>query len=211
MFVKICGITRREDALAAARFGASAVGFVFWRASPRFVDPDTAAAIRAVIPDGVQVVGVFVDQAVDEINAVADRVQLSAVQLHGGEDVAFAARVCRPVIKAVTLEGETLAGWPDGTLLLIDAHDPIRRGGTGRVIDWSTAAAVAGRRRVLLAGGLSPENVREAIARVRPFGIDVSSGVESAPGIKDQARLRKLFDAVASAERAGEPAGEHER
>ena len=108
----------------------------------------------------------------------------------------------RPVVKAVALHGDEAAAldgmekWPDRVLILLDVHDPVRRGGTGRTIDWTAAAALARRRRVVLAGGLTAENVGEAIARVRPFGIDVSSGVEKAPGIKDHGRLKALFEAV---------------
>ena len=98
------------------------------------------------------------------------------------------------MIRALPIEKAN--AWPEGTTLLLDAHDPVQRGGTGRTIDWTAAAAIASRRRVLLAGGLTPENVAEAIAQVRPFGVDVSSGVERAPGIKDHQRLRALFEAV---------------
>jgi len=194
MFVKVCGVTRLDDARAAVEAGASAVGFVFWPQSPRFVDPYRARAIAAKLPPFVTAVGLFVDQPVGYVNGVASLVHLGAVQLHGDETPEFAASITTPVIKALPVERAD--GWPDGATLLLDAHDPVKRGGTGRVIDWSAAAAVAARRRVLLAGGLTPENIAEAIARVRPFGIDVSSGVERAPGVKDHQRLRALFEAV---------------
>lgn len=199
-FVKICGITSLGDALAAVNLGASAVGFVFWPDSPRYIDPDRAAAIARALPSSVKAVGVFVNQARDEVNAVAARVGLGAVQLHGDEPAEYAAAMTHPVIKAVALggsEAETDA-WPEEVTMLVDARDLRLRGGTGKTADWPLAAALARRRRVLLAGGLTPENVGEAMASVRPFGIDVSSGVESAPGVKDRARLEALFQAVAA-------------
>jgi len=194
MFVKICGITRREDAEAAVEAGASAIGFVFWPKSPRFIDPYRARAIAARLLPFVTPVGLFVDQPLEHVNAVASLVRLGAVQLHGDETPEFAASIAAPVIRALPIEKAN--AWPEGTTLLLDAHDPVQRGGTGRTIDWTAAAAIASRRRVLLAGGLTPDNVAEAIAQVRPFGIDVSSGVERAPGIKDHQRLRALFEAV---------------
>jgi phosphoribosylanthranilate isomerase len=194
MFVKICGITRREDAEAAVEAGASAIGFVFWPKSPRFIDPYRARAIAARLLPFVTPVGLFVDQPLEHVNAVASLVRLGAVQLHGDETPEFAASIAAPVIRALPIEKAN--AWPEGATLLLDAHDPVQRGGTGRTIDWTAAAAIASRRRVLLAGGLTPDNVAEAIAQVRPFGIDVSSGVERAPGIKDHQRLRALFEAV---------------
>jgi len=194
MFVKICGITRPEDAQAAADAGANAIGFVFWPKSPRCIDPYRARAIAARLPPFVTPVGLFVNQPADYVNAVASLVRLGVVQLHGDETPACAASIVAPVIRALPVE--KAGAWPEGTMLLLDAHDPVQRGGTGRLIDWTAAAAIASRRRVLLAGGLTPENVGEAIARVRPFGIDVSSGVEREPGVKDHQRLRALFEAV---------------
>jgi phosphoribosylanthranilate isomerase len=139
-------------------------------------------------------VGVFVDQPAAYVNGVSSLVHLGAVQLHGDEDEAYAKTIARPVVKAIT-DGAWEA-WPANVLVLLDVHDPIRKGGTGKTIDWTVAAEVAKRRDVLLAGGLTPENVAEAIARVRPYGIDVSSGVETEPGIKDHGRLKALFEAV---------------
>ena len=202
MFVKICGITRREDAEAAVAAGADALGFVLWPGSPRYIDPFRAKAIRSVLPPFVTAVGVFVDQPAEYVNGVAGLVQLGAVQLHGEESIGYARTMTRPVVKAVALHEDGAAAqddvavWPERVLVLLDVHDPVRRGGTGRTIDWTAAAAVARRRRVVLAGGLTAENVGEAIARVRPFGIDVSSGVERSPGIKDHGRLKALFEAV---------------
>jgi phosphoribosylanthranilate isomerase len=195
MLVKICGITRLEDADAAVAAGAGAIGFIFWPDSPRFIDPHRARAIAAALPPFVTPVGVFVNQAIGYVNAVASLVRLGAVQLHGDETPAYTAAMTAPAMKAVTVDADPGA-WPARVRLLLDVHDPVARGGTGRTIDWTAAAGLAARREILLAGGLTPDNVADAIARVRPFGIDVSSGVERAPGIKDHQRLRALFEAV---------------
>ena len=201
MLVKICGITRAEDAEAAVAAGAGALGFVFWPQSPRVIDPYRARAIVAALPPFVAAVGVFVNQPAEFVNGVASLVGLSAVQLHGDETAAFAASMRRPVIKALSIASgsDGVATWPIRFTLLLDAHDPERRGGTGRTIDWDRAAAVASSRRVVLSGGLRPENVADAIARVRPFGVDVSSGVERSPGVKDHGRLRALFESIKNA------------
>jgi phosphoribosylanthranilate isomerase len=199
VFVKICGITRLEDAKAAMTWGAKALGFVFWPKSPRRVDVDVARRIVSIMPPSVSAVGVFVDQAVNEVNEIAEEVDLRWVQLHGNENLEYANAMKRGVIKALAVGGEVppvLSKWPDTIRLLLDVHDPIRRGGTGRIIDWVAASGIAEQREVILAGGLTPDNVRDAIDRVRPWGVDVSSGVESAPGIKDHGRIKALFEAV---------------
>lgn len=198
-FVKICGITRVEDAQAAVACGAHAIGFVFWPKSPRCVDVDVASRIRATLPAGIAAIGVFVDQPAADVNAIAERVNLSAVQLHGSEDVEYARSMTRPVVKAVAVGGDAapaVSDWPSDVTVLLDVHDPVRKGGTGKVIDWAVAAAVARERRIILAGGLTPSNVGDALGRVQPYGIDVSSGVEVSPGIKDHERIKALFEAV---------------
>jgi phosphoribosylanthranilate isomerase len=200
VIVKICGITRAEDALAAVEFGADAIGFVFWPGSPRFIDPDRAREIAAALPPFITPVGVFVNQTPDHVNRIAALVTLGAVQLHGDERPEAAVAIARPVIKAIAVRDHfdpaSLDEWSSRTTILLDVHDPVARGGTGRTIDWRTAAEAARRRRVVLAGGLTPENVCAAVTIARPFGIDVSSGVESRPGIKDHTRLKALFEAV---------------
>ena len=207
--IKICGVTRSEDAQLAVELGVDALGFVFWPGSPRFVTAARAAAIAAAVPPLVATVGVFVDQPVDDIRRIADEVGLSVVQLHGDEPPAIWRLVPGPCFKAVnTAAGfdlASLASWPHGVYPLVDAPDPIRRGGTGRTADWTAAAAVARLRPTILAGGLDAENVRDAIARVRPHAVDVSSGVERSPGIKDANRLRAFVDAVAAADAARKP------
>jgi phosphoribosylanthranilate isomerase len=196
MLIKICGITRPEDAQAAVEAGASAIGFIFWPKSPRFIDPFRARTIAAALPPFVTPVGVFVNQPAAYVNGVASLVRLGAVQLHGDESIEYAEAIASPVIRAMRVGDTRIDFWPAKAMVLLDADDPVRRGGTGQTIDWAAAAGIAARRKILLAGGLTPENVADAIARVRPFGIDVSSGVERAPGIKDHQRLRALFEAI---------------
>jgi len=192
IFIKVCGITRLTDALHAVEHGATAVGFVLWPRSPRAVTIERAAEIIAELPSNVMTVGVFVNEPVDAIRQVVERARLTAVQLHGDEPPAYADALDWPVIRAVSVNdiGEASEAWSPDTALLVDNIDPVRRGGTGAAIDWSQAAVIAQKRRVVLAGGLTPDNVASAIRAVRPYGVDVSSGVESAPGVKD-------FDKVA--------------
>ena len=201
MLIKVCGITRLEDAEQAVALGATALGFVFWPGSPRFIDPYRARTIVAALPVGVTAVGMFVDQPAEYVNAVASLARLGAVQLHGDETPEYARAVGRPLLKGMSLDvaEQAAARWPARVTLLLDAHDPERRGGTGRTIDWARAAAVARGRRTVLAGGLTADNVADAIAQVRPFGVDVASGVESRPGIKDAEKLRGFFAAIRQA------------
>ena len=191
MAVKICGLTRREDVEAAAEFGASHVGFVLWLNSPRST---TLAEIRDIIralPVSITPVGVFVDPTADEIAAAGDA-GVRLAQVHGEVPVG----VELPVVRAVHLSADGIAPPVDDELVLLDAHDPVQKGGTGKTIDWRRAAGVARARRVILAGGLTPENVAHAIAIVRPFGVDVASGVEAQPGVKDHARMRAFIAAA---------------
>src|SRR5262249_33588529 len=152
-----------------------------------------ARAIAAALPPWVTRVGVFVDQPVDYVAGVARLIPLGGVQLHGAEAVSDFAAIRSPLIKAVPVGREfsmsAVTRLPLTVTVLLDAHDPVRRGGTGQPIEWTVAAAVARERPVMLAGGLNPDNVRAAVEQVRPSAIDVSSGVESSPGIKDAARL----------------------
>jgi phosphoribosylanthranilate isomerase len=198
--VKVCGISRREDADLAVALGASALGFVFWPGSPRLVTADTVREITRTLPPFVEAVGVFVNQAPADVRDITARAGLTAIQLHGDESpVAFVARGLR-VIKAVGVgagfTAEAVETLPASVTVLLDVHDPIRRGGTGQTIDWTAAAAAARRRPVILAGGLTPDNVRQAVEVVQPYAVDVSSGVEREPGIKDEARLRAFFGAL---------------
>jgi phosphoribosylanthranilate isomerase len=201
MFVKICGITRASDAVHAVRHGADALGFVFWRDSPRYIEPSRAAEIIAGVPDGVMRVGVFVNEPIDAIRAVATETGISAVQLHGDEPPEYAAALDRPVLRAINLENadETCQAWPVNTTFLMDAVDRVRRGGTGQLVDWDRAAILAQTQRIVLAGGLTSNNVADAIVQVGPFGVDVSSGVEDAPGLKNPELVARFLESARSA------------
>lgn len=196
--VKICGITTIEDARLAAELGASAIGMVFWPNSPRVVTPARARDIVEALPPFVLAVGVFVDQG--DARRLAERAGLHLMQFHGDEPATAYRDAPLPVIKAVAVRDraaiDAADAVPRGATVLLDAHDPEKRGGTGTRIDWAIAAEIAARRPVILSGGLTPANVVDAIETVRPAAIDVSSGVESAPGRKDPAKLRQLFEAL---------------
>lgn len=195
--VKICGITRPEDAEAAARFGASYLGFVLWPKSPRAASLDVVRQIVATLPEGVTPVGVFVEPTPQQINEAAEA-GIRIAQVHSSSDLDLGG-VSIPVIRAVHLAVDGKDGIePDvaDELILLDAHDPEKHGGTGTTVDWRRAQIVARTRRVILAGGLTPFNVRKAIEEVRPYAVDVASGVESSPGIKDHGLLRAFIAAA---------------
>jgi len=199
--LKICGITRLVDALLAVQQGANALGFVFWERSPRAVSVVQAREIVAALPVGVEKVGVFVNESPAQVGHIVRDVGLDIVQLHGDETPDGFADLDRPLFRSVTLDhvGECARSWPKGTTLLVDAHDPERRGGTGETVDWERAANAARHYPLLLAGGLTPGNVARAVAQVRPLGVDVSSGVEASPGVKD---VDKVATFLAEARRA---------
>ncbi|MEE3202593.1 MAG: phosphoribosylanthranilate isomerase [Acidobacteriota bacterium] len=194
--VKVCGITRASDALAAVSLGATAVGFVFWPESRRYVTPEVAASIARGLT-GVRTVGVFVNSSVAEMHKVAENVGLDSVQLHGDEPDDMYSKLSCSVIRAIGVVGkQTIAKVdrvPNNVMVLLDVHDQVQRGGTGRTVDWDVAATIAAKRQIFLAGGLRPDNVAAAIRSVRPYGIDVSSGVETSPGIKETDKLKALF------------------
>jgi phosphoribosylanthranilate isomerase len=200
--VKICGIRRPEDAQLAVDLGADALGFVFWPGSPRAVTADEARRMIDRVPPFVATIGVFVNQERAEVLATARRAGLTAIQLHGDEDPSSYAGCGWRVIKAVPVGSgfmlSAVEDVPAEMTVLLDAHDPVRRGGTGQPIEWHVAATAARVRPIVLSGGLTPANVRTAVDTVRPFAVDVSSGVESAPGIKDEGKLRALFAALRS-------------
>ena len=206
LFVKICGITRLQDAELAAGFGANALGFVFWPGSPRHITADKARAIAAQVPDMVAKVGVFVDQPIDEVARTMDDVGLDIAQLHGHESPEYCRQLkyavsgfSRTVIKSVGMQDNAPVAIDDfdpDVVLLVDAHDPARFGGTGKTVNWDSAREIAASRRTILAGGLNAANVKLAVRTVQPYGIDVSSGVETAPGVKDPNRLRTFFEAL---------------
>jgi len=178
--------------------GVSAIGMIFWPQSPRCIDLARAREIVQGLPAFVTAVGVFVDQS--DARRIADRVGLHALQFHGDEPASSYRDSALPVIKAVAVRDrsalEAAENVPRHATVLLDAHDPAKRGGTGKRIDWAIASEMAARRPVILSGGLNAANVSEAIAEVQPYAIDVSSGVESAPGVKDAAKLRELFEVL---------------
>ncbi|MBN8480606.1 MAG: phosphoribosylanthranilate isomerase [Xanthomonadales bacterium] len=197
--IKFCGITRQVDAQRACALGVDALGFVLTRSSPRFIEPAAARALRRTLPPFVATVALFMD---DEPAWVAEAVSIVApdlVQFHGSEPPADCARAGRPWIKAVAMASEPdvasyAARYAGASAFLLDAHAVGEQGGSGRRFDWSRVPVLD--RPVILAGGLDAGNVAEAIAHTRPFAVDVSSGIESAPGIKDAARMRDFVAAV---------------
>jgi len=198
--VKICGITRLEDAQAAVTAGADALGFMFWTESKRHVSTEAAAAICQRLPPFLTKVGVFVNASAPHIRQVVDECRLEAIQLHGDETPAFCARFTVPVIRAFRVRGpetlEQLGNYATAAWLL-DSHVGGQRGGTGASFDWGLAAAATQfGRPVILAGGLTPDNVATAVREVRPYAVDVSSGVEAAPGVKDPARVKAFVQAA---------------
>lgn len=201
--IKICGITNIEDALAAVEAGADALGFVFYNKSPRNISPDQAAALIRRLPPFVQTVGLFVNEELAVVNGIADRCGLDIVQLHGDETPEYCSGVRRRLIKAFRVKDETcldLINGYDVAACLLDAWSPTAYGGTGKTFNWEIAAAAAASKRIILAGGLTPENVAAAVRAVRPYAVDVSSGVESAPGIKDPEKMRSLVRNARSAD-----------
>jgi len=194
--VKICGITSLDDALMAVDAGADALGFVFFEKSPRFIGAKAAAQIIAKLPPLVQVVGLFVNAELELVNRTADRCGLDIVQLHGEESPEFCSLVRRRVMKAFRVRGpESLIPLSEYRVAayLLDAYSPHAYGGTGEVFDWDCAVAAKEHGPVVLAGGLNPDNIAGAVAKVMPYGVDVSSGVESAPGKKDPEKVRRFI------------------
>jgi phosphoribosylanthranilate isomerase len=204
--VKVCGITSVEDGLMAAGAGADALGFVFWPKSSRAIDVEAARRIVRALPPFVTCVGVFVDASREELARAADAVGLDVLQLHGQESLDDIECLPRPVLKALRVDAsfsiETAVRFAErGAVLLLDAGTAAQPGGTGRTCDWGVARRVRDRVGALvLAGGLAASNVAEAIAAVEPAAVDVSSGVESAPGRKDPLKVAAFIDAVRGAE-----------
>jgi phosphoribosylanthranilate isomerase len=205
--VKVCGITNYEDAALAVDFGADALGFNFYRPSPRYLEPAAARAIIRRLPPFVVTVGLFVNAGrPGGVSSAARAAGVEVLQLHGDETPGYCRRLEGwPLIKALRVgAGFDAAGLEEYPVhaFLLDARDGARYGGTGKVFEWSLAGPVQKLRPIILAGGLRPENVAEAIRTVRPYGVDVSSGVESRPGRKDRALLRAFIDEVRNASKS---------
>jgi len=206
-FIKICGITNLEDARVAVECGADALGFNFYERSPRYIEAAAARQIIAQLPDSVLTVGVFVNETTEAVEAIANEADVQALQLHGDESpeycMAFGGWF---VIKALAVNDnfdvQRIKGYDVGAILL-DASHPSLRGGTGKVADWSVAQrANEMGKRIVLAGGLGPENIQDAIATARPYGVDACSGLEVSPGKKDHERLKSFLEAIRASEMA---------
>jgi phosphoribosylanthranilate isomerase len=208
--VKHCGITGLDDARLAVEAGAWALGMIFWPGSPRACTPEAATRIARSVRRRVELAGVFVNQPLDEIAAYAETVPLSIVQLHGDEGPAFCAEVARrtgaKVVKAARIRSaaalQALHAFRGVDFHLVDAHVDGQWGGTGETVDWDLLAGRSSKVPLILSGGLTPENVGEAIARVRPFAVDVASGTEAASGVKDPAALAAFGVAVSAVDAA---------
>ena len=204
--VKICGLTRVDDVLAAAAEGVDAIGLVFYSKSPRAVDISQAKTLVAVLPPFVTAVGLFVDAPFGFVNEVLSAVPLDLLQFHGEEGPEFCAAFGRPWLKALRVRPDLdLTGearrYSGARALLLDAYRPGVPGGTGETFDWALIPPVL-RPRIVLAGGLTPHNVAEAIGRLQPYAVDVSGGVEAAKGIKDHAKIHAFMHGVRDGDRS---------
>ena len=198
--IKICGITRYEDARVAANLGADALGFIFYPQSPRYITPVNAAEIIKKLPPFISRVGVFVDEDPNRVVEIIKLAKLDTVQLHGNESPQYCAAMPVPVIKVFSVHDESdISKLSDYKACgyLLDTWSPDRRGGTGKVFDWSVAVkACSIYNTIILSGGLGPSNLQEAIETVRPFAVDVNSGVEISPGIKSPPKMRDAISIV---------------
>ena len=201
--IKICGITRPEDAVTAAACGTDAIGLVFYKDSPRYIDLEAARTVVNALPPFITKVGVFVDPDEAQVRTVLENISLDLLQFHGDEPPDLCRRFGKPYIKAVRMKaGVDLAAYasmyPEASALLLDTHIAGTPGGTGQVFDWSMVPAGLDRP-IILAGGLNPGNVGEAVASIKPYGVDVSGGVETGKGIKDKQKIEAFIRAVNNA------------
>ena len=197
--VKICGMTNLKDVKVAVDGGVDAVGFIFYKKSPRSVTMKVVREIVLNLPPFVDSVGVFVNETAEQINKIVDHCKLDRVQLHGDESPAFCKRIRRRVIKAIRVKDmqslKKLSEYPVSSFLL-DTFSQDHYGGTGKVFDWNLAYPAKKYGPIILAGGLTPINVRQAIQRIQPYGVDVCSGVESQPGMKDHKKMQAFLKNV---------------
>jgi phosphoribosylanthranilate isomerase len=198
--IKICGMTNTEDAVAAAELGADAVGFVF-SPSPRQVSAEKAREIIIALPPFIQTVGVFVDEDPERVASIADSCRLDMLQFHGKESAAYCRRFGQQVIKAVRVQDhDRLEGCSEYSgvvaALLLDTYVPDRYGGTGLTFDWNLALEAKKYAPIILAGGLNPDNVADAISAVKPYAVDASSGLEKEPGVKDHEKMARFIQTV---------------
>ncbi len=193
--VKICGITNLEDAQAAAEAGADALGFVFYPDSPRFIDPGTARAIIARLPVFITSVGVFVDESEDLIRRIIREGGIQILQFHGSESPVLCTRFREKVIKAIRIKDEDSISemqMYDVDTFLLDTYLDCAKGGTGKTFNWKYAEMAKENGRIILSGGLNPSNIGDAVRQLKPYGVDVSSGVEISPGKKDYDKIREF-------------------
>ncbi len=199
--VKICGLTRPEDAAAVVAAGADAIGLVFYAPSPRAVDIKQAQAVVAAVPAFVSVTALFVNPSVKEVQDVLDGVRIDLIQFHGDEDSDFCSQFNRPYIKAIRVRqaSDVVASclrFPDALGILLDSYKPGVPGGTGETFDWNLIGQDPHSKPIILAGGLTPANVADAITQVQPFAVDVSGGVEAAKGVKDHGKVNDFLSEV---------------
>ena len=206
--IKTCGVTNAHDARACAELGVDMIGFNFYSKSPRYIEPIAARQIIEQMPEGLCAVGIFVDSNAQEIRNTARLARIACVQLHGDfvpetcSELARKFRVIRAITTDTQFHPENAAAFSDCDVL-VDTHHPQLRGGTGQTCDWSAArATLPFARFLILSGGLNPQNVGQAIAAVAPHGVDVCSGVESSPGVKNHRALKEFVAAVRAAERS---------
>lgn len=202
--IKICGITNVDDALAAAEYGADAIGFVFVPNTPRYIDPQRASEIVEALPPFLTRVGLFSDPTISEVEMIAKECNLDALQFHGYETPDFCGSFYQRVIKAFRVKDQStisLLKEYQVSAYLLDSYTKGIKGGSGMTFDWNLAIAAKKYGRIILAGGLNPQNVSEAVQQVSPYGVDISSGVEQKPGKKDYKKIKDFIDAVRSAER----------
>ncbi|GGO76053.1 N-(5'-phosphoribosyl)anthranilate isomerase [Marinobacterium nitratireducens] len=204
--IKICGITTLEDALAAVEYGAHALGFVFYEPSPRYVEPEVAARIIAALPPFVTTTALFVDAPAARIESVLATTGVDLLQFHGDEPESGCRSYNRPYIKALRMKSgldlaAAVAEYPSARGILLDAYRPGVPGGTGESFDWSRIPVDLAPR-IVLAGGLTPDNIADGVRQVRPFAVDVSGGVERAKGVKDHNKLKQFIEEVARADKS---------
>lgn len=197
--IKICGITNMEDAQAAADYGADALGFIFYKESKRYVDPEVAKSIVSALPPFIATVGVFVNHDLGEISRIKETTGIQVAQLHGDETPEFASSLPIEVIKVIRVKDKSdldKVAQYSGQAILFDTYSDKEYGGTGESFDWKILNNLSSEKKVVLSGGLNPENVLEAIQIVRPYAVDVSSGVEDTPGKKDHTKIKKFIEAI---------------
>ncbi|MGB3364734.1 MAG: phosphoribosylanthranilate isomerase [Thermodesulfobacteriota bacterium] len=197
--IKICGITNMEDAQAAADYGADALGFIFYKESKRYVDPQVAKSIISSLPPFITTVGVFVNQGMDEISQIKEATGIQVAQLHGDETPEFVSSLPIDVIKVIRVKDKSdldKVAQYSAQAILFDTYSDKEYGGTGESFDWEILNNLSSEKKVILSGGLNPENVLEAVQIVRPYAVDVSSGVEDTPGKKDHTKIKKFIEAI---------------